>query len=163
MREYTHSQAKKTIYLFLSLLLGMFVFFILHRLVIFFIMWFLLSSGEAFVVASRYRNFLVWDYGTLFLSLIVGSWYGLWVGGYWYEKVYEIGLHGGVLGHLAVSLNRFTHRQSSLRNKVEKISQELKEESWQLDDLAKMVSKTNLSTKPVRKRVTTKRVASKKI
>lgn len=161
MREYSHNQAKKTMYLFLSFLLGIFLFFILHRLVIFFILWFHLSSGGDFVLNGGYRNFLVWDYGTLLLSIIIGSWYGLWVGGYWYERVYEAGFHGGALGHLAVSLNRFSHRQSNLRNKVEKISQELKEESWQLEDLAKIVTKKRSPKKSTNIRTPARRVSKK--
>lgn len=163
MREYKHNQAKKAFYLFLSLLLGVFVFFILHRLIILFIISFYLSTEGSAVYTAINRQFLAWDYSTLFLSVIAGSLYGLWVGGYWYEKVYEIGFHGGALGHLAVALNRFTKKQSSLRNRVDTISRELRDEAWQLEDLVKMVPKKLQPIKTIGKQATSKRVARKKI
>ena len=163
MSGYLHSPIKKSVYLFLSLLLGVFLFLIIHRLIIFSIMMFYLSHNPVGIYTVGYRQFLLLEYSTLVLAVMAGSWYGLWVGGYWYEKVYEVGLHGGALGHLVVGINRFTKKQSSLRTKVEQISKELKEEAWQLEDLAKMVAKPTKSIIVHKKKSASKKVISKKI
>jgi hypothetical protein len=162
MSEYKHSQAKKSAYLFLSLLLGVFLFLILHRLIIFFIIIFSLTSGHSGFYANFYRQFLIIDFSTLLLAVLAGSWYGLWVGGYWYEKVYETGTHGGALAHLAARLNWFSKRQNSLRNKVEAISRELRTEAWQFEDLAKTVPKKPVARTFVKKQATIKRTLARK-
>lgn len=162
MLEYTHSQAKKSVYLFLSLLLGIFLFLVMHRLVVFLVIMFYLFSGGAGIYAIQYRQFLLLDYSTLILAVIGGSWYGLWVGGYWYEKVYESGFHGGAVGHLIVGLKRFVKKQSTLKQQVEKISSELSEEAWQLENLVELAPKKPVLKKSPKRRGVPKKLTRKK-
>jgi len=101
MGENKESGFKKSLYLFLSAMLGVLLFLILHRIVIFF---YLVLSGAKFladVSENSYLLFLAADYFTLILAMMFGAWYGIWLGMYWYEKVYEECSHRGFADYVA--------------------------------------------------------------
>lgn len=154
------SGAKKPIYIFLSAMLGMLLFLILHRVVVFFVMagtYF--NSGEGFLGAN-YLRFLAWDYLTLILVLMLGAWYGIWVGSYWYEKVYESKLHGGFLSHLS-GYRQQNFKREGLGEKLDELSENIQEEIWELNQLSKSVTKAVRTPKPMKRKVVRKRAPKK--
>lgn len=81
--------AKKSFYVFLSSLLGMMLFILLQRSL------FLLAY--LFGVRVLSPEFAHIDYVTFVVATFGGLWYGIWVGMYWYQLVYEEGRVGGLL------------------------------------------------------------------
>ncbi len=157
------SGVRKPTYIFLSAMLGMLLFLILHRVVIFFVMTGVyFNLGEGFL-GTNYLQFLAWDYLTLIIVLMLGAWYGIWVGSYWYGKVYETRVHGGFISHLA-SFRKQGLDRKVLGEKLEELSDNVKEEIWELNQLSKSVAKATARTpKPIKRRVTKRRVAKKAV
>src|SRR6185369_1300313 len=91
--------AKKSLYVFMTSLLGVLLFLILHRIVVFF---YLFSIAGGYIGTSfNYIQFIALDYFTITITMLLGAWYGTWLGLYWYGKVYEEGSHMGFIHHLA--------------------------------------------------------------
>jgi hypothetical protein len=126
--------AKKAFYIFLSSLLGVLIFLILHRAIIFIYLY--LVSGGYFADSFNYWNFLFWDYITLIFSLMLGAWYGIWLGMSWHEAVYVQKNHGGFVEHLA-SHYWLGGRPKNLETKIITVKQRLDKDLSQLEDLAK--------------------------
>jgi hypothetical protein len=109
------------------------LFLIIHRVVVFFILLLALNGGDT-VLGLTQTEFMALDYASLTLVLLLGSWYGIWLGVDWYEKVYESRLHGGLAGYL---VNRLAFSQSRrLRSKISHIAETLENEAWELEELA---------------------------
>jgi hypothetical protein len=89
---------KKSFYLTLTGLIGMFLFLILHRI---FYFWVILFSSRAASLGSWAQEPLAAEYLTLILALFCGLWYGIWIGLYWYRVVYVEKAHPGFAGHVA--------------------------------------------------------------
>ena len=89
---------KKSIYLFLCSLLGMLLFSIIHQLLVFLYLLFFGNSG-ALATGEAALRFFAFDYLSLLILLLLGSWYGIWLGVYWHKIVYEEGTFGGVIRH----------------------------------------------------------------
>ncbi len=94
--------AKKSLYLFLTSLLGVFLFFTIHRVVVFLFLYFL--AGGYLQTSLTYYQFLALDFYSLFFTVCLGVWYGIWLGRYWYEMVYVQKSHGGLAHHLATKM-----------------------------------------------------------
>lgn len=136
---------KKSLYVFLSCMLGVMLFLAIHRIIIFLILIFSSLSGN-FYFGLSYLEFLAIDYLTLMITLMLGAWYGIWLGTYWFEKVYEKRLHGGFVSLLA---NRWwPKRMSKLRQKMVSATKHLENDVWELEDLVKDIPQT-ASVKPV--------------
>jgi succinate dehydrogenase/fumarate reductase cytochrome b subunit len=147
--------SRRALYLFFSALLGVMLFLIMHRVVVFFILLFSIDQGETVLGLSQ-TEFMALDYVTLMIVILFGAWYGIWLGVDWYEKVYESRLHGGLTGYL---LNRFSLNQSrNLRNKISHIAQTLENEAWELEELAVEAG----PVVPVKRKVVRKRTVRKK-
>lgn len=154
------SGIKKPTYIFLSAMLGMLIFLILHRVVVFFVMaGVYFNSGDGFMGAN-YLQFLAWDYLTLILVLMLGAWYGIWVGSYWYEKVYESKLHGGFLSHV-LGFRQQGPAREILGEKMEELSENIQEEIWELDQLSKNITKAARTPKPIKRKVVKRRAPKK--
>ncbi len=79
--------ANKALYLFLSAILGMVIFSMLHRSI--FVLLDLLmytDGGYAFGLSST--DFLYLDFFTALIALFLGGWYGTMMGMDWYAMVY---------------------------------------------------------------------------
>ena len=160
MLSKSFSGVRKPTYLFLSAMLGMLLFLILHRVVVFFVMAGMYFNAQAGNLSANYLRFLAWDYLTLILVLLLGGWYGIWVGSYWYEKVYETKSHGGFLNH--VLGNRMpVVQQGAVGEKLAELSENIQEEIWELDQLGKNVSKAARTPKPIKRKVVRKRAPKK--
>lgn len=144
--------AKKSLYIFLSSLMGVMLFLVLHRVGIF-IYLYLITQG--YVVSSwSYVQFLVFDYFTLTLTLLFGAWYGIWLGVFWYDKVYVEGSHSGFVAHIS---NKFMSRKSrGLESKMSHIKERLETDLWQLEDLAKTSLSQVSSPAPIKRKIVRK-------
>ncbi len=151
--------AKKSLYLFLSSMLGVFLFFILHRTAIFTYLY-LVDSGYL-VDTFVYWRFLAIDYFTLAFALMGGAWYGIWLGLYWYSRIYEEGSHGGLADHLV--RHYWPHRSpKSIGIKLASVKENLEKDLWQLESLAKdTVTSVEVSPAPKIRRVVRKRAPKK--
>lgn len=160
MHQTDSNGLKRSLYLFLSALLGIFLFFLLHRIVFFLSLVIIIGLGNSSYFGLSFRQFLMVDYISLFTALCLGAWYGLWVGNYWYEKIYIQKVHAGVVSHLAaVCWPRRKHQE--LKAKIESVASHLKEDAWQLEDLEKSLSKNIVSPKPIKRRVVKRKLKTK--
>ena len=150
--------AKKSLYLFLIFFLGVLLFLILHRLVIFF--YFYLLAGGYINPGISYLQFLVVDYFTLAIVLMFGAWYGIWLGMFWFEKVYVEKSHGGFAYH--VSNKYFPRTPKNLESKISAVRQKIENDLWQLEDLTEAGIKAVVATpKPIKRRVVRKTAPKK--
>lgn len=76
----SQGQVKKSLYIFLTAILGVLLFLILHRLIVFVYLTLVAVDYPAFGVNFSYPQFLAFDYLTLIISLMLGAWYGVWRG-----------------------------------------------------------------------------------
>jgi len=148
---------KKSLYIFLTALLGVLLFLILHRLVIFFYLY--LLAGGFITTPMSYLQFLALDYLTLFITLLFGAWYGIWLGMYWFEKVYVEKSHGGFFHH--VSNNYFYRAPKNLESKLSAVKKKIEDDLWQLEDLAKVSLKAVANPEPIKRKVVRKRAPKK--
>jgi len=152
--------AKKSLYLFLTALLGVLLFSIVHQIV-YFIYLYMLNTGIV-TTGMSYVEFLAIEYITLTITLMLGAWYGIWLGLYWYEKVYEEKSHKGFVHHLAV--NYFPgSKPKALESRMARVKEHLEENLWQLEDLVKSEAslQSAIQPKPIKRRVVRKRAPKK--
>ena len=124
---------KKSLYIFLTALLGVLLFLMLHRIWVFFYLY--LLAGNYITTSLNYYQFLVLDYTTLLMAMVLGAWYGIWLGMYWFRKVYEEGSHGGFIQH--INTRYYGAAPKKLETKMVQVRQKLENDLWQLEDLAK--------------------------
>lgn len=151
---------KKSFYIFLTALLGLLLFFILHRIAVFFYLY--LLAGGYMTTDMTFYQFLVLDYATLFVAMGLGVWYGIWLGMYWFRKVYEEGTHGGFVHHLNVTyFGGSKPKAAALERKIEAVKESLEDDLWKLEDLAKETAQMAEEPKPIKRRVVRKRAPRK--
>lgn len=152
--------AKKSLYLFLTSLLGALMFLIAHR-VVFFLYIYMLEEGYI-ATSMDFLQFLALEYYTLVIWLMLGAWYGIWLGLYWFEKVYEVKSHGGFVYHLGAKY--FSRPQpKDMEGKMAEVKERLESNLWQLENLAQSAgaSQAQPEPKPIRRRVVRKRAPKK--
>ena len=125
--------AKKSLYIFLTAILGIVLFLVLDRIVVFCYLY-LVAAG--YIGASfDYGKFVVWDYFSLTIALMLGAWYGVWLGLNWFSLVYERQTHGGFINH--VIENYWPNRkQKNLDVKISDVKKRLQTDMWQLEEIA---------------------------
>lgn len=114
--------AKKSFYVFLCGLLGMMLFILLQRSL------FLLAYLLGWNVLSD--SFQQVDYTSFVAAMFLGLWYGIWVGLYWYQVVYEDRSVNGMFRGLWNKLGG-----NSMDRAIREPS-----ETWDLEDLMKAKS-----------------------
>ncbi len=149
--------AKKSLYLFLTALMGMLLFLVIHRLIVFAYLMLLYYNYPAFSFGLNLFEFMLFDYITLIMSLLFGMWYGIWLGQGWFEAVYEGGGHSGFFGHILRHYFPIRHKNYELGNKVSTISRKLEIDLMQLEELNEEMARR----KPVVK-VAARKVVRKK-
>jgi hypothetical protein len=152
--------AKKSLYLFLTGLLGMLLFAIVCQ-VVFFIYIYMLGSGVV-VASMNYGQIFGGEYFILIIMLLLGAWYGIWLGLYWFEKVYEQRSHKGFVHHLAT--NYFPGaRPKTPESKMAEVRERLEENLWQLEDLAQSppIYQPSVSPEPIKRRAVRKKAPKK--
>jgi len=147
---------KKSLYLFLSSMLGAILFLLLHRLLVFVILIAIIALNGHSFLGLTFIQFAALDYFTLILVLMLGAWYGIWVGEYWYLKVYEEKVHGGVVSHLA-TVYWPRKKQWELHSKINSLAKEMRHEMWEIKDLEKSLPSVAETVKPIKRRVARKK------
>lgn len=145
---------KKSIYIFLTGLLGSLLFLILERILAFIYFLLLTYNYAQFSFGHTLTELLAFDYFILIIALLLGGWYGVWVGMYWYEAVYE-STGGGFVGHILRHYWPVRQPAYNLQAKVAQVEDKLDGDLWQLEDLAKKVevkSKVAVKKRIVRKK-----------
>lgn len=150
---------KKSLYIFLTSILGVLLFLMLHRIIVFFYLLALSTDYARYMPNLSYIEFLAIDYFTLVITLMLGAWYGIWLGLYWYEKVYEEGSHGGLVSHITEHYWPKGRQAYGLEPKIEAVKKKLEQDLWELEDLAKIAPP--VYPEPIKKRVVRKRAPAK--
>lgn len=151
--------AKKSFYLFLSALLGILLFLVFDRIVVFLYLYLLevgiVNTGLAYIQLAAV------DYFVLTIVLMFGCWYGVWLGLCWFKAVYEEGSHNGFIDHVA--RNYFPSRNhKNLESKMSAIRQRLETDLWQLEDLAdESLLEVKTSPAPIKRRMVRKATPKK--
>lgn len=152
---------KKSVYVFLCSLLGVLLFLVLHRLLV---LWYLILVNSGVFVwseADSYLKFLAVDYITLTLAMLAGSWYGIWLGSYWYEQVYELGAWKGSWLHITHKLLPNRGVDKKLKARVEKVREKLEHDFSMAEELIEEFPRPIILAKP-KKRVAAKKPVAKK-
>lgn len=164
----------KALYLFLSALLGMILFGVLHRALV--VIYYLLQDGYYFHFQFKIAagDVQALDFFTMLVALFLGGWYGVWIGLHWYQLVYESehkpGLFHGFIPHhfrKGERARRAAERQPSAEMKAvhvpvserptfEKITNLKSSLPWDLDDIEN--TDVKIVRKPVRRKTVRKTV-----
>ena len=150
--------AKKSFYIFLTSILGALLFLIMHRLIVFVYLY--LVATEVVFTGINYYVFLAWDYFSLIITMMLGLWYGIWLGLFWFRKVYEESSHGGLVHHLSKKIFKPSVPQE-LANKMSDIKERLEQDLWQLEDLTQTAAKDIQKISPVKRKVVRKKAPKK--
>jgi signal transduction histidine kinase len=94
------SGAKKSLYVFLSSLLGILLFVTIQRALSLIGLLLLNVDYATYSLGTTPLQVHAWNITTLILAIFFGGWYGIWLGLYWYKIVYEHG-SGGIFHGLA--------------------------------------------------------------
>lgn len=148
---------KKSFYIFLTSLLGVLLFLILHRIFVF--IYLFLVANYFLLTDFNYLQFLAWDYFTLVIVLMLGAWYGVWLGLYWYKLVYEDASHGGLVSHISKRI--FTKKPKNLTSKMLAVKEKLEKDLWELEDLTQVSQTPSVYVEPVKRKVVRKRAPKK--
>ena len=149
---------KKSLYLFLTAILGTLLFLILHRILVFFYLYLLASN---YITDSMgYYQFLALDYITLTFAIMFGLWYGIWLGLFWYKKVYEEQTHGGLVKHISAGLFPLKNSRN-FETKVSAVNTRIESDLWALEDLAKETMPVKVSPEPIKRKVVRKSAPKK--
>ena len=144
---------KKSLYVFLTAMLGALLFLIIHRMLAFGYLLFLYYNYNFFSFGFSFMEILAIDYFTLILALMFGAWYGIWIGLHWYDVVYqESGSHGFV-GHFVRHYWPTSVKSYNLKSKIAAVEKKLENNIWELEDLAKKTEINALSQVPAKKRI----------
>jgi hypothetical protein len=150
---------KKAFYLFLTALLGVLLFMMLDRIAVFFYLY--LVAGNYIANGAVYIQFYALDYIILTIAMMLGGWYGIWLGLYWYEKVYEQNVHRGFVHHLV--MNYFPQsKPKSLTLKMSAVKDRLEDDLLQLDKLAKAKIAATDAPLPIKRKIV-RRAAPKRL
>lgn len=156
------SRAKKSLYVFLTSLLGVLLFLIIHRLLVFSYIYLYNVNPQQVSGRLTYYELLAIDFVTLMLALLGGAWYGIWLGLNWYETIYEEKKHLGFVDYFIKKYWPQRIAPSNLKQKVELVAEELKDEIFELENLAKTIKpvlkpSSNLKRRSVKERPALKR------
>jgi hypothetical protein len=113
--------------------------------------------------ADSYVSFMAIDYITLLLAMLCGSWYGIWLGDYWYSLVYEQGKWRGAFRHFQHKYFLQKSNYADLKAKVEAVAERLGEDLSQVEDLAKEIPKEILSPASIKRRAVKKKPAASRV
>lgn len=153
--------AKKSLYVFLTSMLGMLLFLILHRIAVFLYLIVISSDYSQAGSGLSYIEFLALDYFTLIITLLLGAWYGVWLGIYWFDKVYEEGSHGGLVNHITQNYWPRSRYSYALEPKIAQVRHKLEEDLLELQGLAKSIPASAVSPEPIKKQIIRKKAPLK--
>lgn len=140
--------AKKSLYIFLCAIMGALLFLILQQILAFVYLMLLYGNYQTFSFGLSFIDLMAVDYFTLFIVLMLGAWYGIWLGLYWYGWVYEDGGHGFV-GHIVKNYWPSRNVPYNLKSKIAAVENRLEGD---LMDLESLEHKVDARKKVVRKK-----------
>ena len=152
------SDYKKSLYIFLTALLGVLMFVLLDRIAVFFYLYLLAAVYMA--TSINFFEFMVVDYFILTLVMMLGAWYGIWLGLYWFKKVYEEQSHGGLVEHLTTNYfpqKSFFAGQGDMASLKKRLNTDLS----QLEELAASGTAQEFQPEPIKRRIVRKRAPKK--
>ncbi len=152
---------KRSVYVFLCSLLGVLLFLVLQRIIVLSYL-ILVDYGAFHWTSSGYLEFVAIDDITLLLSMLCGSWYGIWLGNYWYELVYERGAWRGSLHHARNYLFPPKPAYQDFKARVEEVKHQLVEDLSEAENLVREIPREILKPVPIRRRIIRKKPATQK-
>lgn len=153
---------KKSFYVFLSSLLGSLLFLTLHRLLVFGLLILISSNPQKFYNRVSFLEIASMDFFTLILVLMLGAWYGIWLGLKWYEAVYERGEHGGFVDQAIANYWPAPKSEYNLQTKVQSLAEELKDDVLKLEHLATTIKPVIKKAEPIKRRAVRRKSDSKR-
>lgn len=130
-------EPRKSLYVFLTTLLGVLLFLVFHRLLSFFYFKLLEYDFSTFSLGLEPVTLLSLDRLTFTFALMLGAWYGIGLGLHWYEIVYEHRSYPGLTSHL---LWRYWPKKESSaghwQEAVRAVAEELEETASELEAVA---------------------------
>ena len=148
---------RKSLYIFLTALLGVLMFMLLERLAAFFY-WYLLA-GSYITTGQSYLQIAMLDYIILVLAMMFGAWYGVWLGLFWYRKIYEEESHPGLVGHLAA--HYFPRPGFAAPKGVAELKKRLAADLSQLETVAAVHLETIPGPTPIKRKIVRKKAPKK--
>jgi len=152
--------AKKSLYIFLSSLLGVMLFLLIDRVVVLLLV-FLINGG--FITAQfSASQFMAVDYIILSVVLMLGGWYGIWLGLYWYEVVYEQRSHRGAFHHFAKNYLSYKG-PDGVTGQMEAVRKRIETDLAQLEDIAIKTPLADAEPQPIKRKIVRKRAPRIKV
>ncbi len=151
---------KKSIYLFLTAMLGMVLFMSLHRLAMFFLAFAFELYGSVPFFGSFF-NFLAFDYFSLTIVLLAGIWYGIWLGEYWYNLVYIERGGAGAFSRLVSSVR--VSKSADIKSRLAQVAGRLENDLAALEHLSARIEDRVHKPKPIKRRVVRKTSVKKSV
>lgn len=147
------SEIRRSLYVFLSSLLGVLLFIILHRLLVFGYVLLLDSSYSVFSFGMSFLELLALEYLTLIVAVILGGWYGTWLGLYWYGAVYEKKHYGGFVEFVSSSILPVNYESRRLQRRIAEVSEKMEDNFEKIHDFTATIKPTPVKSAPVKRRV----------
>ncbi len=140
---------KKSLYVFMCSIMGALLFLIIHQIIAFGYLMLLYADYDKFSLGLPFISLMALDYFTLIIVLMLGAWYGIWLGLYWFGLVYEGDGHGFV-EHIVKYYWPSNKIPYSLKSKVAVVEKKLETDLNELEGLA---AKPVVKKRIVRKKV----------
>lgn len=152
---------KKALYLFLSAILGCLLFLILQRIVVFFYLY--MIAGNYISPNFNYVDFVIIDYTTLVLAMLLGGWYGTWVGLYWFGQIYEHGAQQGFVSHFADNYLFPPRQPLTPMGKVAEVKQQIQNSLSMAEEFVAEIPQPPivLAPEPIKRKIVRKRAPKK--
>lgn len=139
------SPVKKSLYVFLTTLLGVLLFFTIQRAAALVSLLLVNTDYGTYSLNISPLDLHALNVSTILLAVFFGGWYGVWLGLHWYEYVYEtehkgwlFGITGNLFNHNPIPAKTVINKVNEPSNKVHttlKASSPQTHKHWELDDL----------------------------
>jgi hypothetical protein len=152
---------KKSAYIFLCSILGVLLFLVLDRIVVF---WYIILAAYGVFgnVGFSSVQFVATDYIIMLLAMLCGSWYGIWIGSYWYELVYERGSWRNAFFQAKEHLMPRKKKDADIKHKVEAVTRQLEQSLAQAEKLVERIPQQILKPAPIKRTITRKKPVKRK-
>ena len=145
---------KKSLYVFLCSIMGALLFLILHQILAFGYLMLLYANYQTFSFGLSFIALMALDYLTLIIVIMLGAWYGIWLGIYWFGMVYETN-GNGFIEHMVKNYWPSGRRQisSGLRSKIAAVESKLEGDFMELENLSEQSPKAPAKKRIVRRKI----------
>jgi predicted membrane protein len=142
---------KKSLYIFLCAIMGAMLFLILQQILAFGYLFLLYANYQTFSFGLSFINLMAFDYFTLILVVMLGAWYGIWLGLYWFDLVYESGRHGFV-EHVMERYWPSRRLPYNLKSKISAVEKKLEGDLMELESLGQKSEKKLVKRRVARRK-----------